>query len=242
MNNEFLNMKISVVIPVYNEEKVIRSSLEVLENYLSKTFFDYEIIAVNDGSGDESLNILKSLNFIRLLSEDKNRGKGYAVKKGILSACGDYIFFTDADLSYSPEYIYRAALFMKQSKAECVFGKRCGLKKDYPFVRRTASKIFAKLSQKFLKLDISDPQCGFKGFSKQAANQIFSLVTNDGFAFDVEAAYAAKALNLSHKELEVRFFHKKNSRVNLFLDSAKMLLALFKIKKRRFEPKGGNNF
>lgn len=234
MNNKFLNSKVSVVIPVYNEEKVLKSSLETLKRSLSKNFFDYEIIAVNDGSRDGSFEILKSADFVKLLSEDKNRGKGYAVKKGILSACGDYIFFTDADLSYSPEYIYRAVLLMKQSGAECIFGKRCGLKKDYPFVRRTASKIFAKLSQKFLNLDISDPQCGFKGFSKQAANRIFLLVKNEGFAFDVEAAYIAKTLNLSHKELEVRFFHQKNSRVNLLFDSVKMVSALFKIKKTPF--------
>lgn len=225
-------MKISVIVPVYNEEKIILNSLKKLNFFLSKHFEDYEIIAINDGSTDNTLKILKSLNFIKLLSHKKNQGKGFAVKKGILNSSGDFVIYTDADLSYSPKDILRAFKLAKQKKADCIFGKRINLKKDYPVLRRLASFWFSFFARIFLNLEIKDPQCGFKGFSKIAAKIIFSDLKTYGFAFDSEVAYAAKKHNFSTVEIPLRFSHNKKSSVNIFKNSFSMLFNIFLI--RRF--------
>lgn len=225
-------MKISVVVPVYNEEKVILNSLKKLNFFLSNHFEDYEIIAVNDGSTDNTLKILKSLSFIKLLSHTKNQGKGFAVKKGILSSSGDFVIYTDADLSYSPKDILRALNLAKCKNADCIFGKRINLKKDYPSFRRFASLWFSFFSRIILKLKIKDPQCGFKCFSKNAAKIIFSDLKTYGFAFDSEVAYAAKKHNFSSAEIPLRFSHSQKSSVNVFKNGFSMLFNIFLI--RRF--------
>lgn len=226
------NLKLSVVIPAYNEEKNIKNTLTLLNEYLKKNFSDFEIIVINDGSTDKTEEIIKELGFARLFSEEKNRGKGYAVKKGILNAEGDCIFFTDADLSYSPEYIKLAAELMQKEKTDCICGKRFNLQNDYPPLRRLLSITFQNIVSAFLKLEVKDTQCGFKGFSKKAAETVFPFVKTNGFGFDFEALYYARLFGFSASEISVRFSHSEKSHVRIFKDSADMLFSLLKIKFR----------
>lgn len=225
-------MQLSVIIPIYNEEKTIKSSLLTLYNYLISSFKTFEIIAVNDGSTDNTLKILKTINFIRLISYEKNKGKGYAVKRGILLAKGEFLFFTDADLSFPPENILRGIFLLNSDKSEYVVGTRKNKKETYPLVRRILSKGFSNAVHFLLKLDINDTQCGFKGFRRTIAKNIFPRVQDTGFCFDIELLFLLKTENLKSSTLPVTFSHKDTSHIRIFRDSLNMFFSLLKIKFR----------
>jgi len=226
-------MELSVIIPVYNQQENIGKNLIKLKNCLSKSFIDFEIIAVNDGSSDQSLKILETLSFIRLISYPKNKGKGYAVRRGVMAARGKYIFFTDADLSYSPEEIYRATNILKEEKSDGIIGVRYFKQSDYPPIRRFLSDTFSSLVKFYLHLDIKDSQCGFKGFEKACARNIFANLTIFRFGFDMELLLEAQNEKLKISSLPVSFTHFPSSSLKLFKDSREMLFSLFKLKIRR---------
>lgn len=230
-------MKISVVIPAYNEETVIGKTLCVYSKFLDDNFDDFEIIAVDDGSSDKTKEIIQSFAGVVCISYPQNRGKGYAVKRGILRATGDYIFFTDADLSYGPENISRAISLLEGKSFAGVVGIRENLKRDYPAVRRALSIAFAKFAQRVLNINIADTQCGFKAFDKKTGRQIFSSLRIFDFGFDFEVIYLSKIFGKNLAQLPVSFAHRKDSRVHLVPDAFRILKDLFYIKRSRInEP------
>lgn len=225
-------MEISVVIPVYNEEKNIREKLSALNETLKKSFKSYEIIAVNDGSCDRSLEALRELGFIRLITYGENRGKGYAVRRGVLFARGDYVFFTDADLSYSPENFLTAVNRLKREKSDYIIGIRADKKASYPPMRYFLSEAFSRAVSRALRLSASDTQCGFKGFEKRAARAVFPPLGTRRFGFDFELLYIADRLSLKKSSMSVSFTHSARTHVRLVRDSADMLASLLKLKFR----------
>lgn len=230
-------MELSVIIPVYNQEDNIKKNMIRLERALESGFSNFEIIAVNDGSTDRSLEILKKLEFIRLVTYSKNRGKGYAVKRGVMAARGDYIFFTDADLSYSPSDISKAIDVLKYERSNGIIGIRSFKQSEYPFFRRLYSDTFSFIVNKMLRLDVTDSQCGFKGFERICARNIFSALTVFRFGFDAELLLEAKKFGFKLSVLPVHFTHFPSSSISPFKDSWEMLLSIFKIRirSRRFE-------
>lgn len=226
-------MKISVVIPAYNEETVIGKTLTVYSDFLAENFDDFEIIAVNDGSTDRTGAIIRTFSGVTCISYPKNRGKGYAVKRGILRATGDYIFFTDADLSYAPENISRAISLFEKNLFSGVVGVRENLRRDYPVVRRVLSRAFAGLVRRALKVDLVDTQCGFKAFDKKTGKQIFSALRIVDFGFDFEVIYLSKIFGKRLAELPVSFNHRNASHVHLIADAGRVLRDLFYIKRRK---------
>lgn len=231
-------MKISVCIPMYNENKVIADTARTLSNYMEARFEDYELLFVSDGSSDGCDRTVKELDLprVRVISYTPNRGKGYAVRTAMLAATGDVRMFTDADLAYGTEVISRVAqAFEEHPNADLVLGSR-NLARDgyegYTFLRKLASRTYLRVLCMVGGFRLSDSQCGCKAFSAKAAEAIFSRCEVNGFAFDFEAILWAEQLGLAMYELPVKVINHGESKVNVLRDTVKMLGDLRKMKKR----------
>lgn len=227
-------MEISLIIPAYNEEKQILNTLVNVIEYMEKLEVPYEIIVVNDGSQDKTAEMAKSLEpYIRLISYEENHGKGYAVAEGVKAAQGDYIFFTDADLSYSPDYIAAGEKLLLDG-AEMVIGKRDNKRSDYPILRRQISKAYKRAAHHILPLTVEDCQCGFKGFKSSAAKRLFQDLETEGFGFDTEILCRAQMYDMEIAEMPVVFQHKKDSKVS-FSGGVRMIRDLYRIRRALFD-------
>jgi len=230
-------MKLSVIIPAYNEENRIPKTLREIDKYLKEQPYEYEILVVNDGSSDNTVNIVNELKReianLKLIDNKENHGKGYVVRQGMLTALGAYRLFTDADNSTSIDQIEKMWPWFEQGY-DIVIGSRDvkGAKLDppQPFIRRFIGDIF-KLIRKIIcgLWDVQDTQCGFKCFTAKAADDIFSLTKIDGFSFDVEALLIGKHLGYKIKEIPVVWKNNLESKVRL-KSAAKMLTQLLQIR------------
>ena len=233
-------MKISLVIPMYNESSIIADAAKTLSEYMSENFDEYEIIFSDDGSTDGCGDIVRSLGLpcVRVEGYERNRGKGSAVRHGVMKAEGDIIMFTDADLAYGTDVIKRVYDFYAQESEKgeihAIIGSR-NLDKDgyseYTLIRKLASKIYIKVLCLVGGFKLSDSQCGCKAFRGDAAHEIFSRCTVDGFAFDFEAILWADKLGYNIKEIPVKIINHRESKVRVVRDSIKMLRDLMRIKK-----------
>ena len=198
-------MKISLIIPAYNEEKNILRMLKKLRLLLKNEKDKWEILIINDGSTDNTLGILKNYKpkFFKIISYKKNKGKGFAVKKGVKEATGDYICFIDSDLAYSFDNLKNLLSYLENF--EVVIGSR-NLETDNHENISTLRRIFGKgfniLSNIILGYRIKDTQCGLKAFKKEAAERLFSKQTLNGWGFDTEILYLAKKKNYKIKEVK----------------------------------------
>ncbi len=231
-------MKISVCIPMYNESSRVADTARRLQTYMQEHFEDYEIIFSNDGSRDGSAECVEALALpgVRVVGYPDNRGKGSAVRTAMLAATGDIVMFTDADLAYGLDVIsgvYRE--FEARPEADLVIGSR-NLHPEgyagYTFVRKLASKVYIRLLAFVGGFDLSDSQCGMKGFRREAAERIFSLCEVDGFAFDFEVILLAERLGLKIHQMPVKIINHGESKVHVVRDSTRMLRDLIRIKKR----------
>lgn len=224
-------MKVSLILPAYNEEKLIENTITQCLDFFSQNNLEHELVVVNDGSTDKTEEIVRSFKKVILISYPSNRGKGYAVKRGILRATGDYIFFTDADLSYPLENIKKALDIFSSTQVCGVMGVRYKKNTDYPFLRRVCSDLFQLLVQNLLSINFSDTQCGFKSFDKHTARMIFPECRIADFGFDMEVIYHISRQNLPMASLPVTFTHRADSRVKLS-DSISLLKDIFLLKQR----------
>lgn len=230
---------LSLVIPAYNEEKRLPQNLDAIRRFFSSRDFSYEVIIVNDGSTDGTENVVrayqKGWEQLVLLNETVNRGKGFSVRKGMLSAAGEFIVFSDADLS-TPLHECDALLSQLLKGSDVVVGSRyCaaqenGAKKvSQTVLRRLSGKMFSLLVRALISLQIRDTQCGFKGFTRKSARLLFSRQKLNGFAFDVEILYLAKRFGFSVGEVPVEWHEDPASKVSLFRDAFRMLSDVLKI-------------
>jgi dolichyl-phosphate beta-glucosyltransferase len=217
-------MYLSVIIPAYNEEKRLPKTLEEIDKYLKKQSYDYEIMVVNDGSKDRTVEVAKNLipkikNLI-VAGYEKNQGKGYAVRFGMQKAKGDYRLFTDADNSTSIAHLEKMWPEFKKG-FEVVIGTRDprdakGARQAFPqsWGRRRLGDIFNLLVQIIVGIwGIWDSQCGFKGFTSRVAENIFSKCKINRFAFDPEILAIAKKLGYKIKVIPVTWINAPDSRV-----------------------------
>lgn len=235
-------MKISLIIPVYNESSIIDDALATFGGYMKEHFSDWELIFVDDGSADGCGEAVKTANEtderIKLISYQPNRGKGYAVRQGMLAASGDISVFTDCDNAYGTEVIGKIYDMFENGGADIIVGSRNMDKsgyEGYTFLRRIASKTYIKvinLVAGFGKYGLSDSQCGFKGFRTPVAKKIFSNCEVDRFAFDLEAIMIAGKYGFKFTQMPVKIINHRESKVNVFRDSFKMLSDVRKMKKR----------
>lgn len=231
-------MKISLCIPMYNESGIIADTLKTVSDFMKSNFDDYEVIFSDDGSTDGCRAAVDGYGDknIRTVGYEKNRGKGSAIRNGVLAAKGDIVVFTDCDLAYGLDVIKSAVkIFSDNSAADIVIGSR-NLTKDgyagYTFIRRLASKTYIKCLALAAGFKLTDSQCGFKCFRRETAQKIFSTCEVDGFAFDFEVLIKAKNLGSVIVEMPVKVINHRASKVNVLRDSFRMLKDVRKIKKR----------
>ncbi len=236
-------MKLSVVIPAYNEELRILAALRSAAGYLGARH-DYEIIVVDDGSIDRTARVcedfFKKNKRGRVIKNKKNSGKGASVRRGILAAEGDLILFSDADMSTPVEEIEKLMGALDEG-ADIAIGSRSLKQSDVrvhqPFLREKMGKCFNLIVRTAVLGGIMDTQCGFKLFKRGCAQDIFRMSRLDKFAFDVEALFIGRMLGYKIKEVPVVWVNSPASRVNVLTDPLRMLADVLRI--RVFQIAGG---
>ncbi|MBG9783147.1 glycosyltransferase [Shouchella lehensis] len=206
-------MKISIIIPNYNDGKIIRKTLCDIGEMMETTSYDYELIPVVDGSTDNSISeIMKASNVfpkIKLIHYQNNNGKGAAVTVGIAKATGDYIGFLDADNSTDLNSYLKIIEYAVKNKKDCVIGSRY---KEYkgvsqPIVRKYAGYTYSYLLNCMFRIKVRDIQCGAKLFSKKSIGIILNNTHLKGFSFDIDYLTKLKKEDVEIDELQVSWKH-----------------------------------
>jgi dolichyl-phosphate beta-glucosyltransferase len=231
-------MYLSVIIPAYNEEDRLPETIEeTVKFFQSAVPDDFELLVVDDGSKDGTAEVTRKYEelhpgIVQLLSYGANRGKGYAVRYGMLRASGKWRLFCDADLATPVEEYDVIRSAMTEEKTDIGIGsrplKQSRLLVRQPLWRECLGRSFNKVVQLAVP-GIDDTQCGFKIFSETAAEDIFSKCRLDGFAFDVESLYIGRKLGYSISEVPIRWSHKAGSKVSMLRDGMRMLADLLQI-------------
>lgn len=227
-----MRRSISIIIPAFNEEKRLASTLTSVEKYLSSSFWEFaEVVVVDDGSRDGTAALAEAAG-VRVLRNPGNRGKGYSVRHGMLEARGDWALFSDADLSAPIEELETLWKAVQREGAACAIGSRAldrsliGVRQ--PAFREFSGRLFNLLMRLETGLPFQDTQCGFKLFEKSAAREIFSRQRLDGFGFDVEVLFIAQRLGYRTVEIPVRWNDVAGTKVSMvrgamsFLDPLKV--------------------
>jgi dolichyl-phosphate beta-glucosyltransferase len=227
----------SIVLPAYNESARIGDSLEKILAHVAVSGWDAEIIVVNDGSTDSTADIVRGFArnspLLRLIENPGNRGKGYSVRNGMLRAHGDILLFSDADLSSPIEEAGKLFAAIGEG-ADIAIGSRW-LRPELqthrqPLRRQFFGRIFNLALRTILGLNFKDTQCGFKAFTRQAAQAIFPLQKIERWGFDPEVLYLAKKLSFSIKEVPVLWSHRDGTRINPLRDGIRMFGEVLKIR------------
>jgi dolichyl-phosphate beta-glucosyltransferase len=230
------NVKLSVIIPAYNEATRLPDTLKETCLYLREQDYQAEVIVVDDGSRDQTVKMARTLSktflFVRIIESDKNYGKGHAVKTGALAALGELILFTDADNSTPIAEIEKLLPFI--GKYEVVIGSRhmkdSNVVIRQPWYRRLLSRSANLVIQTLLVRGVQDTQCGFKLFQKKAARELFARQKTNGFGFDIEIlTIAQKVLKYKIKEVPVSWYNSTDSRVRPIRDAFRTLRELVRI-------------
>lgn len=229
--------QLSIVIPAYNEESRIEGPLREASSYCSISYESAEVIVVDDGSKDRTSEVVRDLATqfpqIRLIRLAENRGKGYAVRTGVVNASGDKVLFADADGATPIAEITRLEEALEEG-AELAIGSRAlngaGTHVKAKLYRRIMGRTYHMLVSALTVRGISDTQCGFKLLRARVAHDLFSRMRMDGFSFDVEVLLMAQRQGYKIAEIPVNWTHQPGSRVNLVLDSLAMTRDLFVIK------------
>jgi dolichyl-phosphate beta-glucosyltransferase len=228
---------LSIVIPAYNEEKRLPQTLRGVLDWLARgTFSFFEVIVVDDGSRDGTARVVDEFaqenKCLRLARNPGNRGKGYAVRHGMLEAKGEWILYTDADLSSPIAELEKLCRAAREHDAGVAIGSRAVdrslVEVHQPALRELSGRCFNLAMRMVTGLPFRDTQCGFKLYRAAAARQIFSRQKQEGFSFDVEDLLIAKKLGVRTVEVPVRWANVEGTKVRLsqgmksFLDLVKI--------------------
>lgn len=228
----------SIIVPAYNEAQRIGESLERMLAYISASRWSAEIIVVNDGSKDNTAEIVTDFSrrnpLVRLVENPGNRGKGYSVRNGMLNASGQVLMFTDADLSSPIEEAAKIFAPIESGQADVTIGSRY-LKsqmqtRKQPFYRRLLGRAFNGALRLVLGLSYVDTQCGFKAFSRKAALTIFPAMKIERWGFDPEILFLAERYGLRVEEVPVHWAHDHRSKISPVRDGTRMLGELLKVR------------
>lgn len=225
---------LSLIIPFYNCADIAAKNLKLAVSFLNRLGEPFQIIAVDDGSYDETPRILSELcdSRIHLLRHSQNLGKGAAVRSGVMAATGDKIIFTDADLAYGLEPVekFLSALDCADIAVGCRIHDK-NFSKRYGTARTLCSKAFSSAAKSILGLKIEDTQCGFKGFRTEIAKRLFHNLETNGFGFDFEVLAKAERFGFSIEKIPVALLsNRKTSCVNLLQDGTAMFFELLKLR------------
>jgi glycosyltransferase involved in cell wall biosynthesis len=228
---------VSIVIPAYNEERRLGATLAAMTAFLDSQPWPWEIRVVDDGSVDATVSVAEEYGAAEprvVVQREPHRGKGGAVKAGLMAATGDFRFVCDADLSMPVQELTR---FLPPSAPpfDIAIGSREGLharRIGEPLYRHLLGRLFNRGVQWLVLPGIEDSQCGFKMFTADAVRSIFPQVTVDGWAFDVEVLAIARAHGLRVIDVPIEWHYRADSRLNMLRDGWEMLKELLRIRLR----------
>ena len=227
---------LSIVVPAFNEAVRIGGSIQKIDAFMRQSPLSFELIVVDDGSTDNTTAVVRQAQAkgLRLVHNERNHGKGYTVRQGVLAASGKYVLFTDADLSAPIEEASKLLDIAIKEGADVVIGSRAidrkYIEKHQTRTRELGGIAFNLMVRLLLGLRLQDTQCGFKLFDRQKSRRIFEQQTTFGFGFDPELLFLAKRNGLKICETPVRWSHAEGSKVSFLRDGIRMFLDLVRIR------------
>ena len=231
-----ISPKVSIVVPAFNEAVRIAESLRKIETFVKGMAWTSEVLVVDDGSLDETSAIVSRMQFsgLRLIRSATNHGKGHSVKTGVLAAAGEFVIFSDADLSAPIDELEKLLTAAQEQAADVVIGSRAI---DRSFIEKHQSRgrevggiVFNLMVRILLGLRIHDTQCGFKLFRREKIRPVFEKMTVTGFGFDPELLFLASRAQLKILEIPVRWSHAEGSKIRFLRDSTRMFSDLIRIR------------
>ncbi len=237
-------MQVSIVVPAFNEQQRVARTLRQLASYFSETGHSLELIVVDDGSEDNTAEIVGGLGGTTLIRFQHNRGKGAALRRGIGAASGDLIFLVDADLPYSAKAFDRSLPMLKQGACDAVIGARdlpdSQLDPSYPRHRIYMGRAFSHIVNRVLPLGIFDTQCGFKGFRAEVLKKATLYTNQRDYTLDIELLLILRTWGYRIERIPVELIHHHGSKIRTFADSFSMLKSLLRIssdfRRRTYPP------
>lgn len=233
--------ELSIVVPAFNETERIAPSLAKILTYIRDRGLDTELIVVDDGSSDNTAEVAQNIaseysnietNVIRY---DQNRGKGYAVRTGLLAAKADIALFSDADLSTPIAEAEKLTAPIASGEMDVTFGSRALdrslIGTHQPWRREQGGKVMNFVIRKMSGLNFADTQCGFKAFNMKTFRPLLDVMTVDRFGFDVEFLFVAKYHGLRLAEIPVRWNDVAGSKVSVFRDTRRMFSELAQVRR-----------
>jgi len=238
---------LSLIIPAYNEEQRLPRTLTKIQSFLKDQPYESEVLVVENGSRDRTAAIAEEFSSLVRLLREPERGKGRAVRRGMVEASGDFRFICDADLSMPIEEVNRFLPPQLEEYDIAIASREVAgaVRHNEPAYRHWIGRIFNLLVRTMAVPGFQDTQCGFKCFTAEAAEALFPLQRIDGWTFDVELLYIALRLGFRVKEVPINWYYFPGSRVRMVRDSWLMLTDLFRIRSnwRRglYQPATGSN-
>ena len=224
-----MNTTISIVIPAFEEQARLGDSIRKILAYIQQNTLDAELIVVDDGSGDETAEIARAAcgEFPSIKTDviryEKNRGKGHAVKTGLLASSGDIALFSDADLSTPIEELPKLVEPIRRDEFDVTFGSReldkSLINRHQSWRREQGGRVFNFVVRSLTGLPFLDTQCGFKAFNMQKFRPLLPLMQIERFGFDIEFLYVAFHKGLRLKEIPVIWNHCEGTKVDIWRDS-----------------------
>jgi dolichyl-phosphate beta-glucosyltransferase len=226
---------LSIIIPAYNEERRLPTTLGEINRFLEEQSFSAEVLVVENGSQDRTFQIAEEYARghpqFRTIREEK-RGKGRAIKRGMIEASGQFRFMCDADLSMPVDEINRFIPPL-QADFDIAIGSReapGAMRYHEPIYRHLGGRMINLIIRLFALPGLQDTQCGFKCFRAAAAEDLFSSLTLDGWSFDIEILYVARRRGCRIVEIPIPWYFRAESKVNLLHDTMQMVLDILKIR------------
>jgi len=224
---------LSIIIPAYNEQERLPQTIERVVQFINTQKFSSEILIVDNASTDSTFYLAEryshQYNNVRVIQESR-KGKGNAIRTGMLEAQGRYRFMCDADLSMPIEEIIKFLPPLCDSDVSIGSREAPGaIRYNEPFSRHLSGRIFNLLTRIFILPNLNDTQCGFKCFKDDVAKDIFQYQTIGGWAFDVEILYIAEKRGYSIIEVPISWYYRENSKINTVQDSLQMINEIIKI-------------